>query len=285
MSLLDEALDLDSTSADEPSFQDKSDQLFDASFGAGKFFPNAAGQRTFISQADLDQPSSQSTGQFQQSADEKFQRLSQLISDSESHAKPTGRNQIRNLAQLGAVAKALSGVPEELKQMILSHLLGLPYQGGKELALKNALRQLMIKRELESPDRELKQKAQQEGLDLRREGMDLRREGLESRQDQRQQSLQLQKAMMLMRREGRQSSEANRRSVLDLHKDMAKNTITNSIANLTRAMEATMDPKQKIELGKLLQQQHQLYQKFSGMDEHEDIGKEDKQSSGYGTAQ
>lgn len=167
----------------------------------------------------------------------------------------SGQSQIRNLQQLGMVAKSLSGLPPEIKNKILSHLLGLTYRDPHSAQYQQQTNQTLLRQMLAQP-------AQQQRLANQREGLNLRREGLQGREEDRLRGRNLQKQMLDFRKE-------NQKSMLQLHKDQARNTITNSIANLTRAMEATSDPKMQLEIGKLLQKQHQLYQKFEGLDESE----------------
>ena len=230
--------DMPEPDPEDPDYvQQKSDQLYFQSFGPGRFSSNQTGGLTFSPQArPLPSGSNQSDPQVQ---------ANQAISQGMSGGTGGGRNQIRSLQQLAAVAKALSGVPEELRSRILSHLLGLPYKGPREKALENSLIEAQAKYQMAAPDRQLKQAQLQQGQDFRQK---------------------MQQMLLKLRQEGHTGAEANRQATLSLHKDMAKNTIANSIANLTRAMEATVDPNTKTEIGKMLVKQHQLYDKFMGLE-------------------
>jgi len=216
----------------------ESDKLYFQSFGPGKFDPNQYGGLTFSPDTrPLPSSSNQDSPQVQAN-----QAMSGGMSGGTSGR---GHSQIKSLQQLSAVAKALSGVPEELKSRILSHLLGLPYKGPREKALENSLIEAQAKYQMAAPDRQLKQAQLQQGQDFRQK---------------------MQQMLLKLRQEGHTGAEANRQATLALHKDMAKNTIANSIANLTRAMEATVDPNTKTEIGKMLVKQHQLYDKFMGLE-------------------
>jgi len=230
--------DMPEPDPEDPDYtQQKSDQLYFQSFGPGKFDPNKYGGLTFSPQGrPLPSDSNQSDPQV---------RANQATGQGMSGGTGGGQGQIRSLQQLAAVAKALGGVPEELKSRILSHLLGLPYKGPREQALENALLEARAKYQMAAPDRQLKQAQLQQGQDFRQK---------------------MQQMLLKLRQEGHTGAEANRQAILALHKDTAKNTIANSIANLTRAMEATVDPNQKTELGKMLVKQHQLYDKFMGLE-------------------
>jgi len=232
--LNDNQPDSGSSEPDPSDTAAESDKLYFQSFGPGKFDPNQYGGLTFSPET---RPLPSSSNQ-----DSAPVQANRAISGGMSGG---GQSQIRNLQQLSAVAKALSGVPEELKSRILSHLLGLPYKGPREQALENALLEARAKYQMAAPDRQLKQVQLQQGQDFRQK---------------------MQQMLLKLRQEGHTGAEANRQATLALHKDMAKNTIANSIANLTRAMEATVDPNTKTEIGKMLVKQHQLYDKFMGLE-------------------
>jgi hypothetical protein len=247
-------------------------QTSDLMFGPGKFVPNQFGSRTFIPQDQLLRMAAEQNRR-------KFEGRGEGGGEGEGAAQlpPTPQatrpSQITSLQQLGAVAKALTGVPDEIKTKIISYLLGLPYEDKRTEAMRAAIQQAQLKRQMEAPERQLKQQQAQESLELRRQSQ-------QNLEQQRQQQNLMQKALMQFRREGRSAQQENRNQAIKLHREMAKNTITNSIANLTRAMEATLDPQQKIQLGKLLQQQHKLYQKFNDLDEGDADVKAAKEAAG-----
>ena len=232
--LNDNQTDSEAGSQDPSDTAAESDKLYFQSFGPGKFDPNQYGGLTFSPET---RPLPSSSNQ-----DSAPVQANQAISGGMSGG---GQSQIRSLQQLSAVAKALSGVPEELKSRILSHLLGLPYKGPRQQALENAITEAQAKYQIAAPERQLRLQQAQQTQDFRQK---------------------MQQMLLKLRQEGHTGAEANRQATLALHKDMAKNTIANSIANLTRAMEATVDPNTKTEIGKMLVKQHQLYDKFMGLE-------------------
>ncbi len=180
-----------------------------------------------------------------------------------SSPEPTGRAQIRNLKQLGAVAKKLQGVPDELKRRVLAHLLGIPYQDPKVAGLDNTIRNTLFKHELTRPEREDK-------LATAHQAETRRQASLMAREAQ-------QRAAMAMRKRQQLSTEKYRSEGLKNHMQTHKDSLARTIAAVTRQEETTLDPTNKAELSKTLLNLHKRYKAIS------DFESKDQDNEGGGS--
>jgi hypothetical protein len=102
-------------------------------------------------------------------------------------ASGSGYSQVQNLAQLKQIMGALSGVPPDLRDKLITQLTGIPFKGERQMALESAVTQARTKHQLEAPMREAEFGRKLEEGQYRREQQgetrDYRNEVLQMRQD------------------------------------------------------------------------------------------------------
>jgi hypothetical protein len=167
---------------------------------------------------DVTQPPTQSMGGQTQDI------LSRLAQRGVS-SSPTPR--IQNLLQLGAIAKHLSGVPTEIRNRILSQLLGIQYKSPEEKMLDV----MRARYEQAAPDRKIQQARLMESLKNRE---------------------LIGRANLAMRGRGLDATEANRKNVMDHLKrterdriPVAASNLVNTIRQVTASMQTMTNPDEK----------------------------------------
>jgi hypothetical protein len=128
----------------------------------------------------------------------------------------SGQPMIQNLLQLGAVAKSLSGVPTETRNMILAKLMGIPYRSPEDKAI-NLMKQRF---EQGAPDRKIQQARLMESL---------RNRELVGR------------ANLALRGKTLNATEANRKALMDFHNQAERDRIPTITAHLSSAMKQLTD--------------------------------------------
>lgn len=242
----------------------------DASFGPGKFVNNPYGSRTFIPQRKVEQQSEFSRGirdnrmrQGEAEPDPASQQIQQLLTKP---AGVAGRPQIRDLRQLGAVAKALSGVPEEIKKKIFSHLLGIPYEDQRTQTMRDSLGKMLLQRKLSQGDR---QATQQGVMQRHQENLQQRQQTQANLQEQRKGQKMNAAEILNLRKQQMKATGDSRKANLALRRDLAKKSIMDSINRLGDKM-AFASPEQQVKMGKQLEQLEKLYNKFEGLEPTEE---------------
>lgn len=152
-----------------------------------------------------------------------------------------GSPKIQNLMQLGAIAKNLAGVPPEIRNRILSQLLGMPYKSPEEKTMDIAKAHYA----LGAQDR-----ATQQARLI---------ESLKNREQIGQMRLMAQKA-------SQQEADKFRAASLQRQNDLAASNLASSIGKITNDMKLLQPgSKEYMDLAKMLNTQHQLYKKYADM--------------------
>jgi hypothetical protein len=222
-----------------PLLQARSDELFKNSFGEGSFTPNEFGGMTFTPKPEASKQAPTNPA----AIDPNTMGL--------QAASPTGRQQIRNLKQLAAVAKRIKGLPQQWQNRILAHLFGVGYQDPQSQQLQRALTTAAYRSQLQDPYKQAAAKRGEAGLMLRAQGLDAR---LKDMQDKQQRA----KATLDFRRQ-------NAKSMRELHHMTAYNALSNSIARNTKAAESAPDEVTRQNILAHIAKQHKLAEKYEKM--------------------
>jgi len=152
-----------------------------------------------------------------------------------------GSPRIQNLLQLGAIAKNLAGVPPEIRNRILSQLLGIPYKSPEEKTMDIAKAHYA----LGAQDRATQQARLMESL--------------KNREQIGQMRLAAQKA-------SQQEADKYRAASLQRQNDLAASNLASSIGKITNDMKLLQPgSKEYMDLARMLNTQHQLYKKYADM--------------------
>jgi hypothetical protein len=222
-----------------PILQARSDELFKNSFGEGSFTPNEFGGMTFTPKAEAAKQAPTNPA----AIDPNTMGL--------KAASPTGRQQIRNLQQLAAVAKRIKGLPQQWQNRILAHLFGVGYQDPQSQQLQRALTTAAYRNQLQEPYKQAAAQRGEAGLKLRQQSNEAR---LQDMQDKQQRA----KATLDFRRQ-------NAKSMRELHHMTAYNALNNSIARNTKAAESAPDEVTRQNILAHIAKQHKLAEKYEKM--------------------
>lgn len=182
----------------------------------------------------------------------------------QNQAAPS-RPQITNLQQLAQVAQNLKGVPEEIKNRVLSHLLGLPYKSQKEQAYENALRTIATKAELQKPQ-------QEEKAALQKQMENRRQESLKNRE-------KIQEILAHLKTRQQKDLKQRRNEIATGHQNAAQHRLLQDMIKTADNINKTFDPNQRLELQKLHTAQLKEYKRLGGVD-MEELNQPEEGSSG-----
>lgn len=177
----------------------------------------------------------------------------QPVRGGTSGGKQVNKPRITSLRELGQIAQMTKAMPPELRNMIMSKVLGLDYQVpqyGPQIAREKTANAALSQRS-NMLDRTLDNRTTntQMGVDQRREASGARQTNLNSYRDQ----------------------------LVKQKKLDAKNNIARSIAILSKNAEDMMPgSKEQMDILKMIQQQHRLYDQMNDDDEKRAQAKKDQ---------
>ena len=88
----------------------------------------------------------------------------------EQAQQPRGAPMVQNIGQLLKLSQLLKDLPEQITAPIFSRLTGMPMKTSRESNLENAITQMMMRRQLEAPEREERKGERKEAQQFREEG-------------------------------------------------------------------------------------------------------------------